>query len=131
MVGFPKSLKSVFGTFAASFNPSNSGCLFDSEVAKTTALAPFLNKVTSGMDNPNTALACNSNSEKFCVPANVTIPVSCGRGDNSEKYAPSFVMKNSTPQIPAPPKAAVTFAAISCASAKCAGCIGIGCQLSW
>jgi hypothetical protein len=25
------------------------------------------------------------NSLKFCVPAKVTIPVSCGLGDNSEK----------------------------------------------
>ena len=31
------------------------------------------------------ARACNSNSEKFCVPARVTMPVSWGLGDSSEK----------------------------------------------
>ena len=40
------------------------------------------------------------------MPANVTIPVSCGRGDSSLKMTPSFSLtKNSTPQIPAPVRA--------------------------
>ena len=63
--------------------------------------------------------------------ASVTIPVSCGRGDNSEKIAPSLLTKNSTPHSPAPPSAFVTAPAISCACFKCSGFIGIGCQLSW
>ena len=79
------------------------------------------------MDNtgmPSTARACNSNSVKFWVPAKVTIPVSCGRGDNSEKYtvpslsAVGFWMKNSTPQIPAPRSEAVTDSAMRWASSS-------------
>ena len=40
--------------------------------------------------------------------ARVTMPVSCGRGDNSEKYTSSSVRKNSTPQMPVPVSEAVT-----------------------
>ena len=92
------------------------------------------------MDNtgmPSTARACNSNSVKFWVPAKVTIPVSCGRGDNSEKYtvpslsAVGFWMKNSTPQMPAPRSEAVTDSAMRWASSSRWDAIGMGCQLSW
>ena len=41
--------------------------------------------VMRGIGRPSTARQCSSNSLRFCVPASVTIPVSCGRGDSSEK----------------------------------------------
>ena len=85
MFGLPKILKSEFDTAAASIKPEKTGVSFDSLSAKTTALAPLRSYFTSGIDKPKTVRACNSNSEKFCVPAKVTIPVSCGRGESSEK----------------------------------------------
>ena len=44
----------------------------------------------AGTGRPKTKRVCNSNSEKFYVPARVTITVSWGRGDNSEKYTVPF-----------------------------------------
>ena len=130
MLGLPKIRISVLGYLIAFSTPSKVG-LIPSLSANTTALAPIFNKVISGIGRPKIALACSSNSDKFCVPAKVTIPVSCGRGDNSLKYTPSSAKKNSTPQIPAPVNASVTFTAIFCASSRCASEICAGCQLSW
>ncbi len=57
--------------------------------------------------------------------------VSCGRGDNSEKTTPFEVIKNSMPQMPDPPSASVTLAAMVWASARSLGESAQGCQLSW
>ncbi|EJX08574.1 hypothetical protein EVA_03320 [gut metagenome] len=52
---------------------------------RITALAPMRIGLIHGMGSPNAARRWSSNSLKFCVPANVTMPVSCGRGESSEK----------------------------------------------
>ena len=65
--------------------PENKGKLTPSLSANTTAEAPFLTSGISITGIPKIARACNSNSVKFCVPARVTIPVSCGLGESSEK----------------------------------------------
>jgi hypothetical protein len=65
---------------------------------------------------------------KFCVPAKVTIPVSCGRGvlRNKRHHQQGKFNKKS----PAPPKASVTFSAMSFASYRSLSKIVAGCQLS-
>jgi hypothetical protein len=74
-----------FLKLAASSNPVKVGQLLFSLSANITAEAPFVISGISKTGIPNIARACNSNSVKFCVPAKVTIPVSCGLGESSEK----------------------------------------------
>jgi hypothetical protein len=66
------------------------------------------------------------NSLKFCVPAKVTIPVSCGLGDNSEKINTIISQEKIRLQKSAPPSAS-NFSAISCASYKFLSEINAGC----
>jgi vacuolar-type H+-ATPase catalytic subunit A/Vma1 len=70
-----------------------------------------------------------SNSERFCEMS-VTMPVSCGRGESSEKITSSPFTKNSTPNRPWPPRSSTTLRAMSSAAARAAADIGVGCQLS-
>ena len=53
--------------------------------ARITALAAHFSSVISAIGRLKIARKWSSNSLKFCVLAKVTIPVSWGRGDNSEK----------------------------------------------
>ena len=53
----------------------------------------------AGIGRPRMARAWRSNSERFCE-IEVTMPVSCGLGESSEKTASSPRTKNSTPKMP-------------------------------
>ena len=69
-------------------------------------------EVISGIGRPRTARRCSSNSFRFWL-IRVTRPVSCGRGDSSEKTTSPLQMKNSTPKRPAPPRLSVTVLAMA------------------
>lgn len=58
----------------------------------------------------------------------MVMPVSCGRGETSEKSTSSPRMNSSTPNRPVPPSASVTAAATRWLSASAASLIGCGCQ---
>ena len=58
----------------------------------------------AGTGRPRIARTCSANSERSWL-ASVTMPVSCGRGETSEKITSSPATKSSTPKIPWPPSA--------------------------
>ena len=69
--------------------------LFDAEVAGVGLVVSRI----AGIGRPRMARAWRSNSERFCE-IEVTMPVSCGLGESSEKTASSPRTKNSTPKMP-------------------------------
>ena len=95
------------GTVVAKPPPTKSGRTAASAVqnagdvtrnAATNALAnPGRSAVSTG--KPRIARACNANSERSWLII-VTMPVSWGRGESSEKITSSPTTKNSTPKMP-------------------------------
>jgi hypothetical protein len=81
----------------------------------------------AGIGRPRIARTCSAISERSCETS-VTMPVSCGRGETSLKITSLPFTNSSTPKIPRPPSAPVTFFAIACAFFSTAGFIGCGCH---
>ncbi len=81
--GLPNILSWVSGSFNASSNPEKE-IFFDLPLTKITEDADGPNWRIAGMGKPKMARTCKANSDKSCEIM-VTMPVSCGRGDNSLK----------------------------------------------
>ena len=80
-----------------------------------------------GIGKPRIARKCKANSDKSCE-INVTIPVSCGRGDTSLNHTSSPLTKSSTPNSPRPPNLLVMRSAMSRLRSSAVALIGCGCH---